>query len=66
MKAERMFEQTRDMVKVLGISTDRIRLAWVSSAEANRFAEVAQEFTRTVEALGPANLSAARQTRQAA
>jgi len=47
------------MVETLGISPDRIRLAWVSSAEANRFAEVAQEFTRTIEALGPASLSPA-------
>ena len=59
MKAERMFEQTRDIVKTLGIAAERIRLAWVSSAEANRFAEVAQEFTQTIQDLGPANLSPA-------
>jgi len=60
-----MFEQTQDMVKLLGIAPDRIRLAWVSSAEANRFAEVAQEFTQTIQALGPANLSQARQASHA-
>jgi F420-non-reducing hydrogenase iron-sulfur subunit len=65
MKAERMFEQTRDMVQTLGIAPERIRLAWVSSAEANRFAEVAQEFTRTIQSLGPANLSPAQQANQA-
>jgi F420-non-reducing hydrogenase iron-sulfur subunit len=61
-----MFEQTREMVQTLGISPDRIRLAWISSAEANRFAEVAQEFTRTIEALGPANLTPALQASRAA
>jgi F420-non-reducing hydrogenase iron-sulfur subunit len=65
MKAERMFEQARDMVETLGIDSRRIRLAWVSSAEANRFAEVAQDFTRTIQSLGPANLIPAARTSHA-
>jgi F420-non-reducing hydrogenase iron-sulfur subunit len=65
MKAERMFDQAQDMVQTLGIAPERVRLAWVSSAEANRFAEVVQEFTRTIQSLGPANLSPAPLTSQA-
>jgi F420-non-reducing hydrogenase iron-sulfur subunit len=65
MKAERMFDQAQDMVQTLGIAPERVRLAWVSSAEANRFAEVVQEFTRTIQSLGPANLRSAPQTSQA-
>jgi len=37
----------------VGIHPDRLRLDWVSSSEAGRFADVVQEFTDTVRQLGP-------------
>jgi F420-non-reducing hydrogenase iron-sulfur subunit len=54
-----MFEMTREIVKLLGIDTERLRLEWISSAEGTRFAEVAREFTETVRALGPSGLKQA-------
>ena len=53
VKAERMFETARDLVALLGIEPERIRLEWISSAEGSRFAEVATEFTEQVRGLGP-------------
>jgi coenzyme F420-reducing hydrogenase delta subunit len=37
----------------VGISPDRLLLDWVSASEAGRFAEVVEEFTDRVRALGP-------------
>jgi coenzyme F420-reducing hydrogenase delta subunit len=54
-----MFEMTREIVKLLGIDAERLRLEWISSAEGTRFAEVAREFTEKVKALGPSSLKQA-------
>ena len=54
-----MFEMTREIVKLLGIDTERMRLEWISSAEGTRFAEVAREFTEKVRTLGPPSLKQA-------
>jgi len=35
----------------VGINPDRVKLDWVSSSEANRFAEVVRNFTEQVRAL---------------
>ncbi len=56
VKATKTFEMTRDLLDLLGIDTDRVRLEWISSAEGNKFADVANEFTETIKALGPANI----------
>ncbi len=45
-----------ELVKVLGIDPERVRLAWISSAEGARFAEIATEFTEAVRSKGPVNL----------
>ena len=47
---------THELVETLGINTDRIKLKWISSAEGNLFAKVAQEFTEQIKSLGPLNL----------
>ncbi|MGM0428275.1 MAG: hydrogenase iron-sulfur subunit, partial [Thermodesulfobacteriota bacterium] len=59
VKAEKMFEMTRELAQILGIDLRRLRLEWISSAEGTRFAEVAREFTQEVKALGPAGLKQA-------
>lgn len=43
----------RNLLSYAGVNPDRLRLAWVSSAEAPRFVEVTNEFIETVRALGP-------------
>ena len=47
---------TRDLLELLGIDPKRVRLEWISSAEGNKFADVANEFTREIKALGPAKI----------
>jgi F420-non-reducing hydrogenase iron-sulfur subunit len=42
----------RNLLGYVGINPDRLRLDWVSSAEAPKFAKVTTEFVETVRALG--------------
>jgi len=51
-----MFQTTTQLAEILGIDTRRIRLEWISSAEAGRFVEVTSQFTEQIRELGPANL----------
>jgi F420-non-reducing hydrogenase iron-sulfur subunit len=43
----------RNLLGYVGINPDRLRLDWVSSAEAPKFAKVTTEFVEKVRALGP-------------
>jgi F420-non-reducing hydrogenase iron-sulfur subunit len=43
----------RNLLGYIGVNPDRLRLDWVSSAEAPKFAQVTREFVETVRALGP-------------
>ena len=52
-RAVEQFEKTMNVVKLLGIGEGRLRLEWISAAEGVRFAEVINEFTDQVRALGP-------------
>jgi len=52
-----MFDSTVELVKILGIDPERVRLEWISSAEGTRFAEVSREFTEKVRSLGPSTLA---------
>ena len=54
-----MFNMTLELVKLLGIEPERLRLEWISSAEGTRFAEVATEFTELVRSKGPSALKQA-------
>ena len=54
-----MFNQTVELVKLLGIDPGRLRLEWISSAEGTRFAQVATEFTEKIKSLGPSSLKKA-------
>ena len=48
-----MFEMAQNLVKILGIDSQRLRLEWISGAEGVRFAEVAREFTEQLKSIGP-------------
>ena len=43
----------RNLLGYVGISPDRLRLDWVSAAEAPKFARVTKEFVEAVRELGP-------------
>jgi len=53
-----MFRETVEYLDLLGIDTERIELAWISSAEGIKFARAAEAFTEKIKELGPANLRA--------
>ncbi len=48
-----MFKTTEELVDILGIEPERLRLEWISSAEGTKFAEVATRFTEVIQSLGP-------------
>jgi F420-non-reducing hydrogenase iron-sulfur subunit len=54
-----MFDMTQELVRILGIDPERLRLEWISSAEGTRFAEVARDFTAEITSLGPSTLKQA-------
>jgi F420-non-reducing hydrogenase iron-sulfur subunit len=43
----------RNLLGYVGINPERLRLDWVSAAEAPKFARVTKEFVQAVRALGP-------------
>lgn len=51
--AEKRYNDTRLLVKRMGISPDRLLLRWISAAEGALFAKTCKDFTEQVRALGP-------------
>lgn len=43
----------RNLLSYAGIEPDRLRLEWVSSAEAPRFVQITKEFVEQIRELGP-------------
>ncbi len=60
-RAVEQFKKTMDVVKLLGIGEGRLRLEWISAAEGVRFAQVINEFTDQIRALGPSPFRYSRQ-----
>jgi F420-non-reducing hydrogenase iron-sulfur subunit len=56
-RAVEQFEKTKSVIRLLGLEEGRLRLEWISAAEGARFAEVINEFTDQVRALGPSPLN---------
>jgi F420-non-reducing hydrogenase iron-sulfur subunit len=57
--AIKQFEVTREMLRLLGLEADRVRLEWVSAAEGPRWAALIDEFVGRITELGPSPLRAA-------
>jgi F420-non-reducing hydrogenase iron-sulfur subunit len=60
-KAADVHKITEQLTAMIGIEKERLMLDWISSAEATKFAKVAQEFTTTVRKLGPSPISRNKQ-----
>ena len=43
----------RKLLEHIGVNPERLRLEWVSASEGSRFAEVMNDFSRSLKALGP-------------
>ena len=51
--ARRRYALTQRLAQTLGLESERIRLAWVSASEGQRFADVITEFTEHIQKMGP-------------
>jgi Fe-S oxidoreductase/coenzyme F420-reducing hydrogenase delta subunit len=52
-KAEKRVKMVQELLDVLGVGSERLRLEWISASEANKFAQVMSEFTEKITQLGP-------------
>ena len=55
-KAARRFRLLKRVLVGMGIEEERIRLEWISAAEADKLRDVMTEMVKQLETLGPANL----------
>jgi len=55
-KALRRFRLLKRMLLALGLEEERVRLEWISAAEADKLRDVVNEMVAQVKALGPAHL----------
>ena len=56
-KAMRRFHLLRRVLEGMGIEKERIRLEWISAAEADRLKTVVNEMVETVRGLGPLDVA---------
>ncbi|TFG34641.1 hydrogenase iron-sulfur subunit [Candidatus Thorarchaeota archaeon] len=49
----RRYMMLKVLLETLGFEPERLRLEWVSASEAIKFATVANEFSKTIQELGP-------------
>lgn len=53
MFARRRFAILRNLLEYIGIEPDRFQVSWISASEGTKFAQVIDEVTERVRALGP-------------
>jgi heterodisulfide reductase subunit A len=51
-QAERKIKITKKLLDEVGLEPERLRIEWVSASEGGRFAQVMEEFTEQIRALG--------------
>jgi F420-non-reducing hydrogenase iron-sulfur subunit len=61
-KCLRRYHLLQKYLQQMGINKDRLRLAWVSASEGKQFAELANEMSETVTALGPCKIKESIET----
>jgi len=57
LQTERKIKMLKKLIAKTGLEPERLRLEWVSASEGGRFAELIEEFTNQVKALGPSPLA---------
>lgn len=55
-QAEKRMKMTAELLDILGIGHDRMRLEWISASEGQKFADTMREFTEKIKSLGPNQL----------
>lgn len=66
MNAEKKIQMTQKLLDAAGIGKKRLHLEWLSSAEAQRFAEIATRVTEEVREMGPLDRTALQMQLEAA
>jgi F420-non-reducing hydrogenase iron-sulfur subunit len=61
-KAMRRFPLLKRMLADYGIEDERVRLEWVSASEGKRFADIVDDMTERLRALGPSRVKMALET----
>ena len=51
--AEERIKKTKNLLELLRIETERLRLEWISSSEGAKFASIVKDFTEQLISLGP-------------
>ncbi|MFX0115035.1 MAG: hydrogenase iron-sulfur subunit [Candidatus Hodarchaeota archaeon] len=52
-RAKSRITNTHNVLRVLGIEPERLRLEWISASEGQQFAQLMNEFVEQIQALGP-------------
>ena len=52
-RAHENYQKLEKLTKILGIEPKRLRLEWISAAEAPKFAKVMREFVEDIKRVGP-------------
>ena len=52
MRCEKVIEETRELLRLLGIDERRLRLKWISASEGAAFAEEVRSFIELLNELG--------------
>ncbi len=60
-KTLRRFKLLKQYADQMGLQDERLRLEWISASEGARYAEVVEDMTRKVSALGPLRTKQKRQ-----
>jgi heterodisulfide reductase subunit D len=53
LKAEKNVKNTKKILKLLGLGSERLRLEWISASEGQKFANVITDFTAKLKRMGP-------------
>ena len=61
-KCLRRYHLLQKYLQQMGINKDRLRLAWISASEGKQFAELANEMSETITALGPCKIKESIET----
>ena len=59
-RAMRRYHLLMKLLEQFGIEKERVKLAWISAGEGDKFAQVIREMTETVRKLGPSERKNAR------
>jgi coenzyme F420-reducing hydrogenase delta subunit len=53
VRCQKVVEETRELLRLLGIDERRLRLKWISASEGAAFAEEIQAFVQLLKTLKP-------------